>query len=193
MTRVTLDPSAPFFRHPLRPHELPRARNSYGGYDSALPPRCATVEPRRLVAVDRRTCAPFLAAYARRPQAATADGDHQHSSVLRESDAAGNADAPHLQHRVGRRSACRSAYRLSARTRGAVRVGERSGLRTFEGAKCEAYVKDLPLDRVASDVLIAYEMNPARRCEPRTVIRRAWWCRDTTERTASNGCAGSRS
>jgi DMSO/TMAO reductase YedYZ molybdopterin-dependent catalytic subunit len=29
----------------------------------------------------------------------------------------------------------------------------------FEGVTCPAYVKDLPLDRLADDVLIAYEMN----------------------------------
>jgi DMSO/TMAO reductase YedYZ molybdopterin-dependent catalytic subunit len=31
----------------------------------------------------------------------------------------------------------------------------------FEGDSCDAFVKDLPLDRVAGDVLIAYEMNGA--------------------------------
>ena len=31
----------------------------------------------------------------------------------------------------------------------------------FEGDSCEAFVKDLPLQRVAADVLIAYEMNGA--------------------------------
>ena len=31
----------------------------------------------------------------------------------------------------------------------------------FEGDSCEAFVKDLPLERVAADVLIAYEMNGA--------------------------------
>jgi DMSO/TMAO reductase YedYZ molybdopterin-dependent catalytic subunit len=29
----------------------------------------------------------------------------------------------------------------------------------FEGDYCDAFVKDLPLDRVAADVLIAFEMN----------------------------------
>src|SRR5947209_15797128 len=29
----------------------------------------------------------------------------------------------------------------------------------FEGDDCDAFVKDLPLDRVAADVLIAFEMN----------------------------------
>lgn len=32
---------------------------------------------------------------------------------------------------------------------------------TLEGVRCDAYVKDLPLDRVADDVLIAYEMSGA--------------------------------
>jgi DMSO/TMAO reductase YedYZ molybdopterin-dependent catalytic subunit len=32
---------------------------------------------------------------------------------------------------------------------------------TFEGVPVEAYLKDLPLTRVAADVLIAYEMNSA--------------------------------
>ena len=31
----------------------------------------------------------------------------------------------------------------------------------FGGVECDAYVKDLPLDRIAADVLIAYEMNGA--------------------------------
>ena len=31
----------------------------------------------------------------------------------------------------------------------------------FEGDRCDAFVKDLPLERVAADVLIAYEMNGA--------------------------------
>jgi len=31
----------------------------------------------------------------------------------------------------------------------------------FEGVNCEAFVKDLPLDRIAEDVLIAYAMNDA--------------------------------
>jgi DMSO/TMAO reductase YedYZ molybdopterin-dependent catalytic subunit len=31
----------------------------------------------------------------------------------------------------------------------------------FEGVSCDAYVKDLPLDRLAADVLVAYEMNRA--------------------------------
>lgn len=29
----------------------------------------------------------------------------------------------------------------------------------FSGVECDAYVKDLPLDRIAADVLVAYEMN----------------------------------
>jgi DMSO/TMAO reductase YedYZ molybdopterin-dependent catalytic subunit len=29
----------------------------------------------------------------------------------------------------------------------------------FEGDDCDAFVKDLPLDRIAADVLIAFEMN----------------------------------
>jgi DMSO/TMAO reductase YedYZ molybdopterin-dependent catalytic subunit len=32
---------------------------------------------------------------------------------------------------------------------------------TFEGYSCDAYVKDLPLERVSQDVLLAYEMNDA--------------------------------
>ena len=31
----------------------------------------------------------------------------------------------------------------------------------FEGDSCEAFVKDLPLERAGADVLIAYEMNGA--------------------------------
>jgi DMSO/TMAO reductase YedYZ molybdopterin-dependent catalytic subunit len=31
----------------------------------------------------------------------------------------------------------------------------------FDGESCEAFVKDLPLERVAADVLVAYEMNGA--------------------------------
>jgi DMSO/TMAO reductase YedYZ molybdopterin-dependent catalytic subunit len=31
----------------------------------------------------------------------------------------------------------------------------------FSGVECDAYVKDLPLDRIAVDVLVAYEMNEA--------------------------------
>ena len=31
----------------------------------------------------------------------------------------------------------------------------------FDGVSCEAYVKDLPMERVAADALIAYEMNGA--------------------------------
>jgi hypothetical protein len=37
-------------------------------------------------------------------------------------------------------------------------MGRRSRLRYFEGAKCEAYVKDVPLDRLA---VVAYGMNGA--------------------------------
>jgi sulfane dehydrogenase subunit SoxC len=35
----------------------------------------------------------------------------------------------------------------------------RHALIVFEGDRCDAFVKDLPLDRAAADVLIAYEMN----------------------------------
>ena len=43
----------------------------------------------------------------------------------------------------------------------AFRLVERCRHGEFEGVDCPAFVKDLPIERVAADVLIAYEMNGA--------------------------------
>ena len=52
----------------------------------------------------------------------------------------------------------------------------------FSGVRIDAFCKDLPLERVNEDVLVAYEMNgePLRS----TTFRSDSWCRDFTGPTA---------
>jgi len=50
---------------------------------------------------------------------------------------------------------------LANESRGSLTGPDQSRSGAFEGDTCDAFVKDLPLDRVAVDVLIAYEMNGA--------------------------------
>ena len=81
--------------------------------------------------------------------------------MLWQSSAAGDADATALQRRVDRCASLGSTCRLPAGSYRKIPLSSGADHGVFEGDHCEAFTKDLPLDRVPADVLIAYAMNGA--------------------------------
>ena len=161
MTRVTLDPSAPFFRHPLRPHELlervTRTEDTIVLCHLGVPRLNPDDWSLSIDGLVRRSWRLTLDDLKRRPRMVITSVHQCCGSPM--------------QPEMPTRRICNIAWggaRLAdlltdCRPEPEARFVWASGADygTFEGAKCEAYVKDLPLDRVASDVLIAYEMNGA--------------------------------
>ena len=90
---------------------------------------------------------------------ATAHANHQYSSMLRQPTEAGNAHAARLQRGVERSAVGSSPGRLEPDPAAQFVWSSGADYGVFEGDDCDAFVKDLPLDRVAADVLIAFEMN----------------------------------
>ena len=161
MTRATLEPSGPFLRHPLQPHEL-RDRVTLTKDTIVL---CHFGVAR----LDPADWSLSIDGLVRRPLRLTL-GDLMRQprvEVTAIHQCCGNpmrADVP--------------TRRICNVTWGGVRLADliadcqpepsarfvwSSGADygVFGGIKCDAYVKDLPMDRVADDVLIAYEMNGA--------------------------------
>lgn len=161
MPRAVLDPAGPFARHPLEPHRLvDRVTRTE---DTIV--LCHLGIPR--IVPDAWTL--------------TIDGLVRHPLCLTPSDiekrprvsivSVHQCCGSPLQPEVPTRRICNVVWtgaRLSEILAeaepepGACYVwssGADYGI--FQGESCEAYVKDLPLDRIFADVLIAYEMNGA--------------------------------
>ena len=161
MTRVTLDPSAPFFRHPLRPHELlervTRTEDTIVLCHLGVPRLNPDDWSLSIDGLVRRSWRLTLDDLKRRPQMV----------ITSVHQCCGSPMQPEMPTRRicnivwggARLADLLTDCRPEPEARFVWASGADYG--TFEGAKCEAYVKDLPLDRVASDVLIAYEMNGA--------------------------------
>jgi sulfane dehydrogenase subunit SoxC len=161
MIRATLDPPGPFLRHPLRPHQL--LDRLTATQDTIV--LCHLGIPRldpddwslSIEGLVRRPLRLGLGELMRRPRAAIASV-HQ---------CCGNPTRPELPAR----RVCNVVWggtRLSdliaeCEPEPDARFVWSSGADygSFQGIRCDAYVKDLPLDRVAADVLVAYEMNGA--------------------------------
>lgn len=159
MTPARIEPSGPFLRHPLQPHQL-RDRVTRTGdtivlWHLGLPhldPDAWSVEIDGLV---NRPMSLTLTELRRRPRVELAS-IHQ---------CCGNP----LQPDVPARRICNVVWggvRLAdlvaeCRPRPEARFLWASGADygTLQDIACDAYVKDVPLERMASDVLIAYEMN----------------------------------
>jgi DMSO/TMAO reductase YedYZ molybdopterin-dependent catalytic subunit len=161
MTGARLDPSGPFLRHPLQPHQLhdrvTRTEDTIVLWHLGLPrldPDSWSVAIDGLVRRPRRLT---LAELKRRPRVEITSVHECCGSPLRPDEPA--------------RRVCNVAW-------GGVRLADliaecqpqpearflwASGADhgVFQGVDCDAYVKDVPLERVAADVLIADEMNGA--------------------------------
>ena len=88
--------------------------------------------------------------------------DREHPPMLRQPDETRDADAARLQCDV-RRFVQLADLLAECGPDPAAHYVWASGADygVFEGDGCNAFVKDLPIDRISEDVLIAYEMNGA--------------------------------
>jgi DMSO/TMAO reductase YedYZ molybdopterin-dependent catalytic subunit len=161
MTRATLDPSSAFRRHPLRPHQL----------------------------IDRvtRTEDTIVLCHLGVPRLGPHDWSLSIDGLVRHPSRFALSDLERLPRTeiTSIHQCCGSPLEPERPTRRICNVVW-SGVRlsnliadcqpdpaarfvwstgadygVFEGVSCEAFVKDIPLDRVPADVLIAYEMNGA--------------------------------
>ena len=126
-----------------------------------LPPGRAAARDGFLVADDRwaggAAAAPGLLRLDRIPQI----HHHKLSSMLRQSAATLGAHSAHLQCSLERRTALRYLRDCKPASEAKYLWSYGADYGEFGGNYHEAYVKDLPLERVPSDVLIAYELNGA--------------------------------
>ena len=161
MIRAKLDPSSPFMRHPLAPHQLldrvTRTEDTIVLCHLGVPRLDAEAWSLAIDGLVRRPVRLTLSELMRRARAEITSIHQCCGSPL-------EPDAP-------TRRVCNVVW-------GGVRLADLiadcepdAGARfvwasgadygTFRDVHCDAYVKDLPLDRVAADVLIAYGMNGA--------------------------------
>ena len=160
MSRVKLDPAAAYGRHPPQPHQL---------IDRVTPTEqtivlCHLGVPR----IDPDDWSLSIDGLMRRPMRLTL-GDLMRRPRIEITSIHQCCGSP-LKPRMPTRRICNvvwSGVRLSeflADCGPDPRPDIWSGGAdhgVFEGDSCEAFVKDLPLERVAADALIAYEMNGA--------------------------------
>jgi DMSO/TMAO reductase YedYZ molybdopterin-dependent catalytic subunit len=161
MNRARLEPSGPFHRHPLQPHQL-HARITRTADTIVL---CHFGVPR----IDVDEWSLEISGLIRRPAKLTFDDllRWPRAEVMSVHQCCGSPFKPE----VPTRRVCNVIW-------GGVRLADliadcepdpaarflwSSGADygTFDGVDCDAYLKDLPIDRIAEDVLIAYEMNGA--------------------------------
>jgi DMSO/TMAO reductase YedYZ molybdopterin-dependent catalytic subunit len=161
MRRATLDPAGAFGRHPLRPHQLvDRVTRTE---DTIV--LCHLGVPR----LDPNDWSLSIDGLVRRPMR-FALGELMrwpHAEITSVHQCCGSPLKPDLPTR----RVCNVVWRgvrladliAECRPDPAARYVWSSGADhgVFEGIDCEAFVKDIPLDRVAADVLIAFEMNGA--------------------------------
>lgn len=159
MARATLDPAEAFGRHPLRPHQLidrvTRIEDTIVLCHLGVPRIDADAWSLAVDGLVRRPMRLTLSELARRPR----------TEITSIHQCCGSPLRPEMPTR----RICNvvwSGVRLSDLLAGcevdpAARYVWSSGADhgVFEGDACDAFVKDLPLDRVADDVLIAFEMN----------------------------------
>ena len=159
MTRATLDPAAAFGRHPLQPHQLlDRVTRTE---DTIV--LCHLGVPR----IDADEWSLAVGGLVRRPMRLTLSELERRRPT--EITSIHQCCGSPMRPETPTRRICNvvwSGVRLSdlladCEPDPAARYVWSSGADygTFEGDLCEAFVKDLPLDRVADDVLIAFAMN----------------------------------
>jgi DMSO/TMAO reductase YedYZ molybdopterin-dependent catalytic subunit len=159
VARATLDPAGAFGRHPLKPHQLvDRVTRTE---DTIV--LCHLGVPR----IDPDDWSLSVDGLVRRPMQLTLSEIKRRPRV--EITSIHQCCGSPLKPRMPTRRICNvvwSGVRLSELIADcgpdpAARYPWSSGADhgVFEGDNCDAFVKDLPLDRVAADVLIAYEMN----------------------------------
>jgi DMSO/TMAO reductase YedYZ molybdopterin-dependent catalytic subunit len=161
MSRAILDPSGPYLRHPLKPHQLvdrvTRTEDTIVLCHFGVARVDADDWSLSIDGLVRRPMRLNLNELKRRPRVDVAS-IHQ------------CCGSP-LQPEEPKRRVCNvvwSGVRLAelmadCQPDPAARFVWSSGADhgVFEGVSCDAFVKDLPLDRIAEDVLIAYAMNDA--------------------------------
>jgi DMSO/TMAO reductase YedYZ molybdopterin-dependent catalytic subunit len=161
MTRAKLDPAQPFGRHPLKPHQLTdritRVEDTVVLCHLGVPRLDRDDWSLSIDGLVRRSLRLSLGEIMRRPRFEIASFHQCCGSPMK-------PDVP-------MRRICNVVWggtRLSdllaecepdPQARYVWSSGADHGV--FEGEACDAFVKDLPLDRAAADVLIAYEMNGA--------------------------------
>jgi DMSO/TMAO reductase YedYZ molybdopterin-dependent catalytic subunit len=161
LIRTKLDPAGPYGRHPLKPHQLTdrvtRAEDVIVLCHFGVP-RIDAAD--WLLPIDGLVRRPMLFTFddiIRRPRA----------EIVSVHQCCGSPMKPEMPTR----RVCNvtwSGVRLAdllaeCEPDPAARYVWSSGADygVFEGDECDAFVKDLPIDRVAADVLVAYEMNGA--------------------------------
>lgn len=161
MSPVKLDPARPFMRHPLRPHQLvdrvTRTGDAIVLCHFGVPHIEAGSWSLSIDGLVRHPMRLTLAELKRRPRTEIASVHECCGSPLR-------PETP-------TRRACNvlwAGVRLAdllaeCEPEPAARFVWSSGADhgTFEGVACGAFTKDLPLERAAADVLIAYDINGA--------------------------------
>jgi DMSO/TMAO reductase YedYZ molybdopterin-dependent catalytic subunit len=159
MSRATLDPAGPYGRHPLRPHQLidrvTRVEDTIVLCHLGIPRIAADDWSLTIDGMVHRSMRLTLDDLMRRPRV----------DVVSIHQCCGSPMKPD----VPARRICNvvwSGVRLAdlledCEPDPAARYVWSSGADygTFEGDNVDAFVKDLPLDRVAVDVLVAYAMN----------------------------------
>jgi DMSO/TMAO reductase YedYZ molybdopterin-dependent catalytic subunit len=161
VTRATLDPASAYGRHPLQPHQLiDRITRTE---DTIV--LCHLGVPR----IDPDDWSLSIDGLVRRPMQLTLSDllRRPHTEITSIHQCCGSP----LKPEIPTRRICNvvwSGVRLSELLADcgpdqAARYVWSSGADygTFEGVNCDAFVKDLPLERVAADVLVAYAMNGA--------------------------------
>jgi sulfane dehydrogenase subunit SoxC len=161
MSRAQLDPATAYGRHPLQPHQLV---DRITRTDDAIV-LCHFGIPR----LDATTWSMTVDGLVRRPLHLTLDAlrGHRRVEITSMHECCGSPLDPTAPKR-----------RITNIVWGGVRLADLladaepdpgaqfvwaqgADYGEFAGVSCDAYVKDIPLERVAADVLIAYEMNGA--------------------------------
>jgi sulfane dehydrogenase subunit SoxC len=161
MTRATLDPATPFLRHPLQPHQLldrvTRAQDTIVLCHLGVPQLDAGDWSLSIDGLVGRPLRLTLSEIMRRPRTEITSVHQCCGSPLRPDVPTrricnvrwGGVRLADLMAECGPEPAARFIWSSGA------------DYGVFDGVSCEAYVKDLPMERVAADALIAYEMNGA--------------------------------
>jgi DMSO/TMAO reductase YedYZ molybdopterin-dependent catalytic subunit len=161
MTRARLDPAGPFGRHPLQPHQLVDRVTRIE--DTIV--LCHLGIPR----IDAADWSLSIDGLIRRPKHLMFDDIMRLPRV--EITSTHQCCGSPMKPDIPTRRICNVVWggaRLSdllsdCEPDSAARYVWSSGADygVFEGENCQAFVKDIPIDRVPADVMVAYEMNGA--------------------------------